>query len=78
MQKEKLKKLIVPLIMLIAELFLFFQMVSSKPNITIKYKVMFLVICILSNLVAYVLVKVINKYKKIKLENIFLGIAISF
>ena len=76
---KKIKKIIIPSILLIVtELFLYFQMISSKPSITIKYRVMYLIICILSNVFLLIALYMLNKKQKMKVENVFLTIAIIF
>ena len=76
---KKIKKIIIPIILLIVtELFLYFQMISSKPSITIKYRVIYLIICILSNVFLLIALYMLNKKQKMKVENVFLTIAIIF
>lgn len=75
---EKLKRFVYLIVMIFFEVFLYFQMIFNKPEITIKYKLVFLILCILSNIVSYVIFMVLDKNKKIKVEKIFLIIAILF
>ena len=76
--KEKLKKIIIPIIIFLTEVFIYFQMTLSKPELTLKYKLVYLILCVLSNISAIVICKYLNKNKKLKIENIFLLITIIY
>lgn len=75
---NKLKKLILPALVIFSEIFLYFQMIFEKPELTIKYKIVFLILCILTNIVAFVIYKFIEKKELLRIENIFLIITILF
>lgn len=76
--KEKLQKVIVPIIVILTELFIYFQMILEKPELTSRYRLVYLLLCILANIAAVIVCKYLNKEKKLKIENIFLIITTIF
>lgn len=75
---EKLKKLILPFIVILSEIFLYFQMIFEKEELTFKYKMAFFIVCILSNVVLFLIIKYINKNKNLKLEKVFVLVSVLF
>lgn len=79
---EKLKTLYrylwisIPLILV--NVFLYFQMVLKKPEITSSYKLVFLVFSLIINILVVFMTKYISKLKTIKFENLFLLFSLSF
>lgn len=63
---------------IIFEIYLYFQLISSKSDIDLKYKLIFLIFCMCSNIALLISYFVIKKKKNLKQENIFLIISITF
>ncbi len=75
--KNRFLKILPLIILILSEIFLYFQMMFEKPELTIKYKIVYLILCILSNLAVVFIYKIMKK-GKLKIENIFLTITILF
>ena len=54
-KKFNYKKLILPLIVILSEVFLYFQMMDLQPKLTAKYQWMFLAVCICANIACLVI-----------------------
>lgn len=64
--------------LLLVEVFIYFQMVLENPQLTLKYNLVFLLVCILANIGAFITYKYLSKVEKIKVENLFLIIALIY
>ena len=73
--KKKLINLLIIIIIISTEIFLYNQMMFNKPELTIKYKLVFLFVCILANIIILIIHRQINKEKEIPTEKLFLLIA---
>lgn len=78
MKKENVKRICWSLFIILSEIFIYFQMVIEKTEITIKYKLTYIAICILANFALLVLFWYLNKKEIVKIEKVFLLIAVFF
>ena len=74
-KKFNYKRLILPLIVILSEVFLYFQMMDLQPKLTAKYQWMFLAVCICANIACLVILWLLKKFDKMKIQTVFLTIA---
>lgn len=74
----KLKKTASPIIIALFEIFIYFQITLENPQLTLKYKLVLLITCVLANVVIFFICKYLNNKEKVKIENLFLVITILF
>lgn len=74
-KKISYKKFILPVIVILSEIFIYFQMIYNNQNITLKYQLVFLAVCIISNIGALIIFHFLKKNRDLKIEKLFLIIA---
>ena len=60
-KKISYKKFILPIIVILCEIFIYFQMIYKNENITLKYQLVFFAVCIISNIGALIVFNFLKK-----------------